>query len=175
MQALQITRHGPPAELRARDVPAPQVGPGQVRVEIQGAGVNPSDVASAEGRFPGAVLPRVLGRDFAGIVTEGPADLVGAPVWGTGGDLGNSRDGTHAEQIVLPADAVARRPANVTVERAAAVGVPFLAAWSALVDLGELGVGGWVVISGAAGAVGGAATEIAAARGAHVLALVKND
>jgi NADPH:quinone reductase-like Zn-dependent oxidoreductase len=175
MQALQITRHGPPAELRARDLPAPPLGPGEVRVEVRAAGVNPSDVGSAEGRFPGARLPRVLGRDFAGVVTEGPEDLLGAPVWGTGGDLGVGRDGTHAEQIVLPANAVARRPPNLPVERAAAVGVPFVTAWSALVDLGALGAGEWVVVSGAAGAVGGAATEIAAARGAHVVALVLND
>src|SRR5262250_1015972 len=103
MKALHITAHGPPATLRASDVPPPKPGPGEVLVQIEAAAVNPSDVVSIEGRFPQAVLPRVLGRDFAGRVIEGPRELVGAEVWGTGGDLGITRHGAHAEEIVLPA------------------------------------------------------------------------
>ena len=64
-------------------------------------------------------------------------------------------------------DGVARRPANLSVQEAAAVGVPFVTAWSALVDAGRLAAGEWVVVSGAAGAVGSAAIEIASARGAQ--------
>lgn len=175
MQALQIEQHGPHADLRARDVPLPPLGPGEVRVEIRAAGINPSDLVSAEGRFPHSPLPRILGRDFAGRVIEGPAELLGTEVWGSGGDLGISRDGAHAEQIILPAAGVARRPANLSVEEAAAAGVPFVTAWSALVDAGRVAAGEWVIVSGAAGAVGGAAIEIAAARGARVIALVLND
>src|SRR5690606_32314714 len=175
MQALLIDRHGPHAELTSRDVAAPALLPGQVRVEVHAAAVNPSDVGSAEGRFANAPLPRILGRDFAGRVIEGPAEWLDADVWGTGGDLGITRDGTHAEQIVLPASAVARRPAGLTVEQAAAVGVPFTTAWSALVDVGRLAAGEWVIVSGAAGAVGSAAIEIAAERGCRVVALVLDD
>jgi NADPH:quinone reductase-like Zn-dependent oxidoreductase len=175
MQALLIDQHGPAANLRVREVAAPALRPGQLRVEIHAAAVNPSDVGSAEGRFADAPLPRILGRDFAGRVVEGPAEWVGADVWGSGGDLGISRDGTHAEQVVLPVDGVARRPANLSVQEAAAVGVPFVTAWSALVDAGRLTAGEWVVVSGAAGAVGSAAIEIATARGAQVIALVRED
>jgi NADPH:quinone reductase-like Zn-dependent oxidoreductase len=174
MQALLIDHHGSPADLRVRDVTPPLLRPGELRVEVHAAAVNPSDVVSAEGRFPHSPLPRVLGRDFAGRVVEGPAEWLGVDVWGSGGDLGISRDGTHAEQIVLPVDGVARRPANLSVEAAASVGVPFVTAWSALVDVGRLTADEWVVVSGAAGAVGGAAVEIATARGARVVALVKD-
>lgn len=175
MKALQIDRHGPPADLRVRDVPDPPLRPGELRVQIEAAAVNPSDVASAEGKFPDSPLPRVLGRDFAGRVVEGPAEWRDSDVWGSGGDLGITRDGTHAEQVVLPIDGVARRPRNLSVEAAAAAGVPFVTAWAALVDAGALATDDWVIVSGAAGAVGGAAIEIAAARGARIIALVKDE
>lgn len=174
MKALLIDRHGPYADLRPREAPLPIVQAGEVRVEVQAAGVNPSDVGSAEGRFAHARLPRILGRDFAGRVVEGPPEWLGAEVFGSGGDLGITRDGTHAEQIVLPAAGVARRPKNLSAEQAAAVGVPFVTAWLALVELGRVAAGETVVVSGALGAVGSAAVEIAAARGARVIALVRS-
>lgn len=174
MQALHITAHGPVGTLRVVDLQSPALAPGQVRVRIEAAAVNPSDLVSAEGRFPNAVLPRVLGRDFSGRVVEGPAELVGAAVWGTGGDLGITRDGAHAEEIVLPANGISRRPGTLAPEQAASAGVPFTTAWSCLVDAAHLRSGETVIVSGAAGAVGWAASEIAAALGARVIALVKD-
>lgn len=174
MKALLIERHGPHADLQVHDVPAPPLRPGQVRVEVHAAAVNPSDIVSAQGGFQYARLPRILGRDFAGRVIEGPAEWLGADVWGTGFDLGITMDGTHAEQVVLPVAGVARRPKTLSVDEAAAVGVPFTMAWCALMSAGRLGVGEWVIVSGAAGAVGRAAIEIAAAQGARVVALVRN-
>ncbi|HLV68553.1 MAG TPA: zinc-binding alcohol dehydrogenase family protein [Polyangiaceae bacterium] len=175
MRALLIDRHAPHTELALREVPTPALPAGHVRVEVLAAAVNPSDVASAEGRFAYARLPRVLGRDFAGRVIEGPAEWLGAEVWGTGGDLGITRDGAHAEQVVLPMESVSRRPAKLSVEGAAAAGVPFTTAWLSLVECGRLAEGEWVVIAGAAGAVGLAAIELAGARGARVVALVRDD
>ena len=174
MKALRIGAHGPPGTLKPVDIPRPPLAEGQVRVQVEAAGVNPSDVLSAEGRFPQAVLPRVLGRDFAGRVVEGPPELVGTAVWGTGGDLGITRDGAHAEEIVLPAAGVARRPGSLTPEQAATAGVPFSTAWTCLVDAAHLQAGETVVVSGAAGAVGWAAVELATALGARVVALVKD-
>ncbi len=174
MKALHITAHGPVDGLKPVEVPSPRLLEGQVRVQIEAAAVNPSDVLSAEGRFPHAVLPRILGRDFAGRVVEGPRELVGTAVWGTGGDLGIIRDGAHAEEIVLPAGGVSRRPGNLTPEQAAAAGVPFTTAWSCLVDAARLQAGETVVVSGAVGAVGWAAVELAAALGARVIGLVKD-
>jgi NADPH2:quinone reductase len=174
MQALYVEKHGPHAELKATERPLAPLAPDTVRVEIHAAAVNPSDVMSAEGKFAYAVLPRTLGRDFAGRVVDGPPELLGRDVWGTGGDLGIQRDGTHAEFLTVPRDAVAVRPANITVEQAGATGVPFVTAWTSLVDVGRLQAGEWVLIGGAAGAVGSAATEVAAARGARVIALVQH-
>src|SRR5690242_5137859 len=165
MKALHITAHGPAGTLKPVEVPRAPLSEGHVRVRVEAAGVNPSDVLSAEGRFPHAVLPRVLGRDFAGEVIEGPRELVGAKVWGTGGDLGITRSGAHAEEIVLPAAGVSRRPSNLTAEQAASAGVPFSTAWSCLVDAARLREGETVVVAGAAGAVGWAAMELAAALG----------
>jgi NADPH:quinone reductase len=105
---------------------------------------------------------------------EGPADLIRAKVWGSGGDLGISRDGTHAEYVALPRAAVSLRPKNLSPEEAAGVGVPFITAYSALFRLGNLKEGEWVIVSGAAGSVGQAATKLANAVGAHIIALVKD-
>ena len=174
MRAIYIRQHGAVADLRVSDVPRPSIGPGDVLVQIEAAGINPSDVVSVEGRFPSAVLPRIVGRDFAGKVVDGPTDLIGTEVWGTGGDLGISRDGTHAEYLAIPRQALARRPRNLSAEEAATAGVPFVTAFSAMVRLGRLREGEWVIVSGAAGAVGQAAIQLARAKGASVIALVKD-
>ena len=76
---------------------------GEVVVAVRAAGVNPSDVKAALGAMPHAVWPRTPGRDWAGVVTDGPADLLGQEVWGSSGDLGIRRDGTHASHLVIPA------------------------------------------------------------------------
>ncbi len=174
MKALYIQQHGDISSLKVSDVPVPSIKPGEVLVQVEAAGINPSDLGSVQGRFPHAVLPRIVGRDFAGTVVEGPAELIGKKVWGTGGDLGIDRDGTHAEYLAVPQSAISLRPANLSAEAAATVGVPFITAFSALVTLGEIKKGEWVIVSGAAGAVGQAAVQIAHARGARVIALLKN-
>ena len=174
MKAVYIEKHGNVSELRVSDIPVPAINPGEVLVKVEASGINPSDVASVQGRFPNAILPRVVGRDFAGKVVDGPPNVVGAEVWGTGGDLGITRNGTHADYLVIPLQAVARRPKNLSPEEAAVVGVPFVAAYSALFRLGHLKEGEWVIISGAAGAVGQAAIQLAHTKGARIVALVKD-
>ncbi len=174
MKAIYIEGHGSIADLKISEIPIPAVQPGDVLVKVEASGVNPSDVASVLGRFPAAILPRVVGRDFAGEVVDGPADLLGTEVWGTGGDLGITRDGTHAEYLVIPRQAVARRPKNLSAEEASVVGVPFVTAFSALFRLGQLKEGEWVIISGAAGAVGQAAIQLAHAKGARIVALIRD-
>ncbi|HEY6349174.1 MAG TPA: zinc-binding alcohol dehydrogenase family protein [Candidatus Angelobacter sp.] len=173
MKAVYIQKHGAIDDLKVSETPAPSIKPGEVLVRVDAAGINPSDLGSVQGRFPHAVLPRIVGRDFSGTVVDGPAELVGNNVWGTGGDLGITRDGTHAEYLALPKQAVTRRPGNLSTEQAATVGVPFITAFSALVSLGQVKEGEWVIISGAAGAVGQAAMQLAHARGARVIALIK--
>ncbi len=173
MKALQIERFGTLENLQIRDladVPLPQ---GSVRVQIEAAAVNPSDVGVALGRFPSATLPRILGRDFAGTVVEGPQHLLGMPVWGSGGgELGMTRDGSHAEHLILPVSAAIRRPAHLSAAEAATAGVPFVTAWSALIEMAAFKAGESVIVSGAAGAVGSAAVALALTLGGRVIALV---
>ena len=174
MKAIYIDRHGAIGDVKAIDVPTPSIEDGGVLVKIESSGINPSDIASIEGKFPGSVLPRIVGRDFAGRVVGGPPSSLGTDVWGTGGDLGVSRNGTHADYVALPESAVALRPKNLSVEHAASAGVPFVTAFSAL-RKGAVKSGEWVIVSGAAGAVGQAAIQLAHSRGAHVIALVRDE
>src|SRR5262245_61464940 len=75
-------------------------------IEVKAAAVNPSDVKAATGLMSYAVFPRTPGRDYAGVVIDGPAGWVGREVFGSSGDLGIRRDGTHATHLVVEADAV---------------------------------------------------------------------
>jgi NADPH2:quinone reductase len=174
MLASQVERFGGPQEAHVREIPLAELRAADVRVKVEAAAINPSDLANIAGRFPQTCLPRIIGRDFAGIVTQGPAELVGTNVWGTGGDLGFTRNGTHAQFVDIPRAAVAERPSNLSAAEAAAVGVPFITAWSATIELGKLQASESVIISGAAGAVGSAAAEIASTRGAKIIALLKD-
>jgi len=103
-----------------------------VLVQIKAAGLNPSDVKNVLGRFPYTTLPRIPGRDFAGIVVEGPQALIGQEVWGTGRELGFFADGSHAQFVKLPANGVAKKPTHLSFAQAASLGVPYTTAWDAL-------------------------------------------
>ena len=173
MKALQIQKFGDPAEvLKVVEIDQPPLRDGHVRVRIQAAGINPSDLANAKGAFSSTTLPRVIGRDFAGKIVEGPADLVGLEVWGSGADTGFTRDGTHAEMIDITVEAVSARPRNLSAEEAAVVGVPFITAYSAL-ESARHKPGEWAIITGAAGAVGSAAMDLVHTRGGFSIALVR--
>jgi NADPH2:quinone reductase len=172
VKALRIEQFGPLANLRVSNVEEAPLPADCVRIKIEAAGVNPSDTGVAMGHFPQATLPRILGRDFAGRVIEGPEDFIGTAVWGSGGGiLGLTHDGSHAEHMVLPLNAVIARPSHLSAEGAAVAGVPFVAAWSALVELGRFQAGEWAVISGAGGAVGSAAVALVKALGGHAIAV----
>src|ERR1700730_2209129 len=151
MKAIQFTRFGTPEVIEFIDVPTPKATDGNALVQITAAAVNPSDVKNVAGQMQGTVLPRPPGRDFAGIVVDGPADWVGAEVFGTGGDIGFTRDGSHAEAILLPAEALVRKPANLSFEQAASIGVNFVIAWLGAIEYGGLQPGETVVIIGAGG------------------------
>ncbi|AJW99992.1 zinc-binding dehydrogenase family protein [Burkholderia gladioli] len=152
-----------------QDSPSPVVGDGQMLIDIHAAGVNPSDVKAALGNMPHAVWPRTPGRDWAGVVRLGPADWVGAAVWGSGGELGIRRDGSHAQQMLVEAAQVRRKPASMTLDEAAGVGVPFITAYEGLRRAGMPQAGEVVLVFGANGKVGQASIQLATARGARVI------
>ena len=147
----------------------PTAAAGEAVVEIFAAAVNPSDVKAALGSMPQAVWPRTPGRDFAGRVIAGPQEWVGQDVWGTGGDLGVTRDGTHARYLVLPVSALSRKPKSVTVAAAATVGVPFITANEGLRRAGLRGAGQTIIVFGSNGKVGQAAVQLATRAGAKVI------
>jgi D-arabinose 1-dehydrogenase-like Zn-dependent alcohol dehydrogenase len=139
MKVWSFDRYGTPdvLTLRERDVATP--GKGEVLVQVTATAVNPSDVGNVGGHFK-ASLPRVPGRDFAGVIVSGDGP-VGTEVWGSGPGWGVKTDGSHAEYIVMPADWVSARPKNLTAEEAASIGVAYLAAWSGLVKVGNVQAG----------------------------------
>lgn len=148
-------------------------GQGEVLVEIKAAAVNPSDVKAAIGLMPYAVFPRTPGRDFAGIVSEGPAHLIGKAVFGSSGDLGIRRDGTHATHLCVEAGAVVEKPANISLDEAAGIGVPFVTALEGFRRAGMPKPGDTVLVLGANGKVGQAAIQIATWRGAKTIGVVR--
>jgi NADPH:quinone reductase len=175
MRVVLIERFGEPSELRQREVTRPDPQEGEVLVKVHTAAVNRSDILNARGLVPFKTLPRIPGRDFAGVVVEGPRDLVGTEVWGTGsGDLGFTRDGTHTEYIVLPGGAMVPKPDNLSLEGVAASGLAHLAAASALLKLGGVSSGETVLVTGAAGGVGSAAVKIARWNDARVIGAIKD-
>ena len=76
-------------------------GANDLLIEVKAAAVNPSDVKAATGLMPYAVFPRTPGRDYAGVVIDGPAGSIGREVFGSSGDLGIRRDGTHATHLAV--------------------------------------------------------------------------
>lgn len=148
---------------------------GQVVVEVACAAVNPSDVKAAIGMMPYAVWPRTPGRDFAGRVVDGPRHLIGAEVWGSSGDLGIRRDGSHATHLILDDDCIARKPGNISLIEAGAAGVPFVTAWEGLKRAGLPQPGETVVVMGANGKVGQAAVQMATMLGARTIGVSRRD
>jgi NADPH:quinone reductase len=155
-------------DLRIEAFDALPRGPDEVLVAVRAAGVNRSDVSAALGRMPQAAWPRTPGRDWAGVVIEGPDGLVGQEVFGAGGDLGISRDGTHATHLVVHRDAVVAKPDALMMAEAGALGVPFVTAFEGFRRCGMPGPGDVVLVLAANGNVGQAAVQIAAMHGARV-------
>lgn len=171
-RALRVTEKAANADAlqpQIVEIDLPEPPSGHAVVEVLAASVNPSDVKAALGMMPHAIWPRTPGRDFAGKVIVGPAQWVGAHVWGTGGDLGITRDGSHARYLVLPVEALSRKPGSVSVAAAGTVGVPFVTAYEGLRRAQLRGVGQTVVVFGANGKVGQAAVQLASRAGATVI------
>jgi NADPH:quinone reductase-like Zn-dependent oxidoreductase len=168
MKALRITRFGPPSVLRIDEVAMPEPGEGEVLVRVKAAAINPSDYKNVSGHFKNTILPRTPGRDFAGIVVKGKQHE-GEEVWSSPPKLGVARDGSHAEYVVVPAEALSLKPKSLSMAQAGAIGLPFVTAWASMVSTAQIQPGEIVLIVGAAGAVGRAATQIARWKQARVI------
>src|SRR5580658_4896970 len=168
MKSLRFAEFGSPSVLHIEEVAIPEPGDGETLVRVKGAALNPSDIGNVAGRFKKTTLPRTPGRDFAGIVIKGKPHE-GAEVWGSSGDLGIVRDGSHAEYVVVPAEALSLKPKSLSLEQAAAIGIPYITAWASVVNAAQIQAGETILIVGAAGAVGQAATQIANWKHARVI------
>ncbi|MED7931695.1 NADP-dependent oxidoreductase [Nonomuraea sp. LP-02] len=178
MRAVVIRTFGGPEVLQIADVPMPLAGEGQVRIRVEAATVNPVDLATRSGALTEAGLLPV--RDLIGIGWDvaGTVDQTGPG--GTGlrrGDrvigLSDRLDvplGAQADYVVLDADAVAAAPAGVSAVQAATLPLNGLTAAQALDGL-DLEHGQTLLVTGAAGAVGGFAVQLAVARGLRVIAV----
>ena len=167
MRAIRFKTFGDPSVLEVAEIAAPAIGETTALVRTTAASINPSDVKNVAGAMKQTTLPRIPGRDFAGVVEAGPPEWIGAQVWGTG-NTGFTRDGSHAEMIAVPAASLRRKPDNLSFDQAASVGVNYMAAWCGVEAAGLRG-GETVLLIGAGGGVGGAAAQIARRLGARVI------
>ncbi len=156
------------------EIPRPAPGEGEVLVQVKAAAINPSDIKNVLGKMHETTVPRTPGRDFAGVIVEGPSDRIGSAVFGTGGDLGFARDGSHAEYLAVPEVVAVPIPKGISFESAATLGLPFITAHRAVVSAAGLRAGETILITGTTGAVGRAAVSIAASLGATVLGTVRS-
>jgi NADPH:quinone reductase-like Zn-dependent oxidoreductase len=167
MKAIRFSKFGPSSVLAIEEIPTPEPRKGEVLVQIKATAINPSDVKNVAGVFQSS-LPRVPGRDYAGVIVDGDGEK-GTEVWGSGAGFGITRDGAHAEYVVIPAEWISQKPPKLSTEQAATVGVPYLTAWLALVQVGNIQAGETILVVGVTGAVGRAATQIAHWKKARVI------
>ncbi|MFD5431446.1 NADP-dependent oxidoreductase [Kitasatospora sp. NPDC127067] len=169
MKAVTVTGNGGPEVLRVAEVPDPRPGPGEVRVRVYAAGVQPVDLAIREGfRPPGLAVepPFVLGNEFAGVVDALGPD---AGHWRVGDEvLGFRVLGGQADLVTVDADRLVAKPAGMPWEQAGSLSASGQTAHVALTGLG-VGPGDTLLVHGAAGGVGTVAVQLARAWGATVI------
>jgi NADPH:quinone reductase len=179
MRALRVHEYGGPQVLRIEDLPEPKVGPGQVVVRVQAVGVNPVDVSIRNGAYAKIVsLPYTPGSDAAGLVHavgDGVAHVKpGDRVFITG-TTSPSFTGAGAEFALSRASQVHPLPDALSFAQGAAIFIPYGTAWRSLIQRAKGQPGESVLVHGASGGVGVAATQIARAQGFRVIGSAGTD
>ena len=177
MKAIRIHEDGGPEVLRYESVPDPVPGPDEVLVELRAASLNRLDVFVRQG-LPSVPKPRILGADGAGVIAGTDERVVINP--GLAHEdgihvIGEHRDGTHAELIAVPRDAVHPIPDNLSFEQAAAFPLVFETAYRMLVTKARLQPGEWVLIWGVGGGVATAALALTKALGGRAIVTSSDD
>lgn len=187
MNAIVLRALGAPEVLRIEEVPDPRPDAGEVVVRLRAAALNHRDVWIRTGRYAGITLPIILGSDGAGEVAETGAgvdpawrgrEVVIDPTLNWGDEervqgaafqiLGLPRDGTYAELVKVPANALHDRPPHLSWEEAAAVPLASVTAYRALVSRAQVTAGETVVVTGIGGGVAACALLVARRMGATV-------
>ncbi len=180
MRAVWYDRQGPAHEvLVCGELPTPEPGVYEVRVKLEAAGVNPSDTYRRRSPIPAMEYPRVItSSDGAGVVDRvGPMvsdSWIGKRVWLYNGQRNGRWMGTAAEYIALNADLVTELPSHVSFAEGATLGIPGMTAHYCVFVAGPV-QGRAVLVTGAAGAVGHYAVQLAQWAGATVIATVSSD
>ena len=179
MQAILAREFGGPEVLKLEDLPDPAAGQGQVRVRVHAVGVNPYETYMRSGAYAiKPELPYTPGADAAGIV-----DQVGAGVrgWTKGdrvyisGTVAGKAQGAYAQYVLCLPEQLHRLPDRISFAQGAGLFVPYVTAWRALFGRANTRPGDTVLIHGASGGVGVAATQFAVAAGATVIGTAGSD
>jgi NADPH:quinone reductase-like Zn-dependent oxidoreductase len=167
-KAVVFSEYGGPDVLRLAELDAPEPGPGQVRIAVRAAGVNPIDWKIRSGAMAGVMpvtFPSVPGSDVAGVVDQvGP----GVTEFSAGDEVLGTAPGSYAELALASVDSITAKPAKVTWELAAALPVVAKTTYRCLALLG-VAAGETLLIDGAAGGVGTVAVQVAVHRGISVI------
>lgn len=178
MRAIEVARFGGPEVLTAVEIARPEPISTEVLVEVHAAGVNPVDYKTRRGGGVATSVgapPFIPGWDVAGVVVStgygvtrvGPGDRVfGMPRFPRAGSA-------YAEYVTAPSLQLARIPDRLGFREAAAVPLAALTVWQALIDAAGLRAGQTVLVHGASGGVGHMAVQLAAAKGASVIATAR--
>ena len=173
MKAAILETYGKP--FRIVDIPVPAPGPGDVLVRIAASSVNPLDtkIHTSAAEHARHLLPAILGIDLAGTVEAVGSAVTdfrpGDEVYGMAGGVGGLQ-GTLAEYAAVDADLLAMKPANLSMQGAAALPSVVITAWEGLVDRMRVGEGETVLVQGGAGGVGHVVVQIARSCGTEVFA-----
>lgn len=176
MQAIAVDEFG--GQARLKDAPVPEPADSEVLIRVRAAGVNPIDWKVADGMLKDQLehaFPLILGFDAAGTV-ERVGD--GVEDFGSGDGVFGMLfkvplgGGTYAEYVTAPAAAVAKKPSSASFDEAAALPMPGLTAMN-LLEAADPEEGETVLVVGATGGVGSYAAQMAARRGARVVATAR--
>jgi len=185
MKAVRIERYGNEDVVELADVERPQAGENEVLVKVNAAAVNPVDwkIRDGLGEMFGLKPPLILGCEVAGTVEavgdQGPS-RTGSPSQTGSSDFAvgdevygylSAHSGGYAEYVAAPASEFVRKPKRIEFDTAASVPVAALTAWQGIFDHGKLASGQRILITGASGAVGSMAVQLAKNKNAHVIGI----
>ena len=169
MKALVCKQFGPIEDIELQELPSPEPGPGQVLVEVRAAGVNFPDLLAVQGKYQiRSEPPFTPGAELSGVVASLGEGVEGFSV----GDevIGIFAGGAFAEQCVVDATNLFRKPAAISFEQAAGLSITYGTSYYALKQLAKIEPGETILVLGAAGGVGTSAVQLAKAMGARVIA-----
>ena len=174
MKAIRIHEFGAPEVLRLEEVPEPKPGPGQVLVEVHAVGVNPYEGYMRAGAYAAPPLPFTPGHDAAGVV-EAVGNGVKAVAPGNRVYTSQTLTGAYAEKTLCLESQVHPLPERLSFAQGAGVSVPYAAAYRALFQRARAMAGEVLLVHGASGGVGVAATQLARSAGLTVIGTAGTD